>query len=50
MSLREEKSFPDVLQATAQSIRERLQLRLREQDILRLCHIQWNKWNLKMAL
>ena len=43
MYLREEKSFPDVSQATAQSTRERLLLLLREQDISLLCLTQWNK-------
>lgn len=33
MCLKEEKFFQDVLQVTAQNIRERLPLQLREQDI-----------------
>ena len=43
MSLKEEKSFRDVLQATVQSIREHLLLQSREQDTSLLCLTQWNK-------
>ena len=43
MYLKEEKSFPDVSQAAAQSTRERLQLQLREQDTSLLCLTPWNK-------